>query len=97
MILRAHESWAWKIMRHLEGTTRNLFSEYETLGHFIKNHYAERAVYRKLAWLRDGALKTAVPSQKDLTRLSQHYDFVAFESRQMPLRRLVRTVRSWFK
>ena len=92
-----NDSWAWKIMRHLEGTSTNLFSEYEMLGHFIKNHYAERAAYRKLAWLRDGALKTAVPSQEDLSRLGQQYDFVAFESRHMPLRRFVRTVRSWLK
>ena len=92
-----NDSWAWKIMRHLEGASTNLFSEYEMLGHFIKNHYAERAAYRKLAWLRDGALKTAVPSPADLSRLSHQYDFVAFESRQMPLRRFVRTVRSWLK
>ena len=29
------ESWAWKIMRNLRGDCSNLFSEYETLGHYI--------------------------------------------------------------
>lgn len=90
------DSWAWKIMRNLEGTSTNLFSEYEMLGHFVRNNYPSRAAYRKLIWLREGALQTSgIPSSEDLKRLEQQYDFAAFESREMPLRRFVRRVRKW--
>jgi hypothetical protein len=92
------DSWAWKIMRNLEGPSGNLFSEYEALGHFVKNHYPLRAAYRRLNWLRGGALKTrGLPSQSELQRLSERYDFVAFESAQMPLRKFVRRTRNWLR
>lgn len=93
-----NESWGWKIMRNLEGNISNLFSEYETLGHFVKAHYPERAAFRELSWLREGALGTyRVPSQAYLDRLSHDYHFAAFEVRQMPLRRFVRYVRGKLK
>ena len=92
-----NDSWAWKIMRHLEGTSSNLFSEYETLGHYVKNKYPSRASYRKLSWLRAGSLEIGgKPSRVDLEKLGQTYNFVAFESSEMPLRRFVRCVREWF-
>ena len=84
-------------MRHLEGTGTNLFSEYEMLGHYVKNNYPSRAAYRKLNWLREGSLRIGGrPSRADLEKLGQKYDFVAFESSEMPLRRFVRRVREWF-
>lgn len=92
------ESWAWKIMRNLVGDGTNLFSEYETLGHYVKNHYPERAVYRRLAWLRDGSLRVrGMPSLTDLDRLGREYDFAAFEAAERPLRRTMRKVRGWLK
>jgi uncharacterized protein DUF6492 len=92
------DSWAWKIMRNLEGTSTTLFSEYEMLGHFVKNHYPSRAAFRKLSWLREGALRTSrIPSKKELDQLAQTYDFAAFESRHMPLRRFVHGIRAWIK
>jgi hypothetical protein len=92
-----NDSWAWKIMRHLEGTHTNLFSEYEMLGHYVKNNYPSRAAYRKLSWLREGSLRIGgSPSRADLEKLGQKYDFVAFESSEMPLRRFVRRAREWF-
>ena len=91
-------SWAWKIMRHLVGTGDNLFSEYEMFGHFVSSNYPERAAFRKLSWLRDGALQSGgVPSKADLERLTRDYHFAAFESGQMPLRRFVRQVRARLK
>lgn len=92
------ESWAWKIMQNLQGTSTNLFSEYEMLGHYVKNHYPSRAAFRELNWLREGALRTrGKPSPQALARLAEQYDFVAFESAQMPVRRFVRHLRSWFR
>ena len=92
------DSWAWKIMRNLKGTSTNLFSEYETFGHFVKNHYPSRAAYRELSWLREGAHRSfRAPAQRDLERLGTQYDFVAFESSHMPARRFVRRVRAWLK
>lgn len=89
------ESWAWKIMRNLEGSSTNLFSEYEMLGHYMKNHYPERVASRPLRWLREGALETrGLPTVAELDRLAQRYDFVAFESAQRPLRRFVRAIRA---
>lgn len=91
-----NESWAWKIMRNLRGTSTNLFSEYEMLGNFVKNHYPESVATRELHWLRDGSRRVrGVPAADDLARLAKQYDFVAFESGQRGLRRLVRRIRSW--
>lgn len=89
------ESWAWKIMHHLVGTGDNLFSEYEMMGNFVANNYLERVAFRKLEWLREGALKSrGVPSDKHLKKLGQKYYFAAFESRQMPMRRVVHYIRA---
>jgi Family of unknown function (DUF6492) len=92
------DSWAWKIMRNLEGTGTNLFSEYEMLGHYVKNHYPSSATYRGLSWIRDGARQSrGIPSAADLKRLGQKYDYAAFESGQRPLRQVVRQIRRWLR
>ncbi len=97
MVHPGGESWAWKIMRNLEGTDTNLFSEYETYGHFVKAHYPERAVFLRRAWLRDGSQRLLrLPRAKDLQRLSAEYDFVSFESRHRPLRKAWRSLRDWW-
>lgn len=91
-----NDHWAWKIMRHLEGTGNNLFSEYETLGHYVKNHYPERAAFRRLPWQREGSLQTSgLPTSADLARLANDYHFAAFESWQMPVRRFFWQLRRW--
>ncbi len=88
------QSWAGKIMDNLTGTSSNLFSEYETIGHYVKNNYPDRAVYRRLPWLREAALETnGMLSEKSLARLAEKYYFAAFESQQMPLRRFVHGLR----
>jgi len=94
--LPGEDHWAWKIMKNLEGSSTNLFSEYEMLGHYVKNHYPERVAFRQLPWLRNGSQETkGVPSSADLPRLGGHYAFAAFESGQMPLRSFVRKLRAW--
>lgn len=86
--LHGSEPWPLKIMANLRGEIPNLFSEYETVGHYVKNNYPERAVYRRLPWAREAALETkGMPSSTDLARLAQKYYFASFESWQMPLRR----------
>lgn len=92
------DSWAWKIMRHLEGSSTNLFSEYETLGCYLKNNHPERVAFRDLRWLREGSLlRRGLPRRTDLEQLAAEYDYVAFESAQRGLRRIVRQVRRWCK
>lgn len=92
------ESWAWKIMHNLKGTSTNLFSEYEMLGHFVKNHYPDRAVYRELRWSREGALASSrLPSSKRLELLRDSYDFITFESKHRPARRLAHSLRRWLR
>ncbi len=94
--LPGHENWAWAIMKNLAGSSTNLFSEYEMLGHYTRNHFPERVALRQLPWLRDGSREIGgMPSAADLARLGGRYAFAAFESGQMPLRRFVRTLRGW--
>ena len=88
------ESWGCKIMQNLKGAHVNLFSEYETLGHYVKTNYPERATYRRLPWLREAALETrGLPSAADLAQLAENYFFASFESQQMPLRKFILDVR----
>jgi hypothetical protein len=90
------ENWAWKIVRHLAGEGTNRFSEYETLGHYIKNTHPQTATFRRLPWSRDGVRLTSThPSKSDLDRLAEKYAFVAFEANQGVLRRSAARLRKW--
>jgi len=73
--------WAWSIMHHLPAEGDNLFSEYETYGHYLKNHYPDRVRFIERPWLRDGTEFTQgwTPRRQDLKTLGQKYDYVAFE------------------
>ena len=90
------ENWAWKIMRHLRGGGTNRFSEYEMLGHYVKNRHPEAAVFRQLPWLREGArCGFAGPSPATLARLSKDHAFVAFESNRGLLNRAAARLKKW--
>jgi hypothetical protein len=90
------ENWAWKIMRHLTGNGCNLFSEYETYGHYVKNHHPDRAVFRDLPWTREGTrLASYHPRQRDLDELARNYCFAAFEAYQRPWRVAARRLKRW--
>lgn len=75
--------WPWKIIRSLpeSGRNNNLFSEYETYGHYVKNHYPDRVKFIRRSWLRKAAreIGRSFPSQRELKKLSEQYDYVAFE------------------
>ena len=86
-----HAGWAWTIMNHLDGAGSNLFSEYETLGNYVKNQHPERAVFRESPWLRAGAgLARGLPSDQHLKDLGKQYAFCAFEAKDLGLRGLLR-------
>ncbi|CAN5658863.1 DUF6492 family protein [soil metagenome] len=75
--------WAWAIMRELRGTSLNLFSEYETYGHYLAAAHPDGVKIRQLPWSRDGnGLVKGGLSPATLERLSDEYAFVAFESKQ---------------
>jgi hypothetical protein len=75
------EHWAWSIMHNLPTQGDNLFSEYETYGHYVKNHYPDRVRFIERPWLREGTEYTRgwIPSPQDLRQLGHNYDYVAFE------------------
>jgi len=76
-----HQHWAWSIMASLPPQGDNLFSEYETYGHYVKNHYPDRIRFIERNWLREGTEHTGgwIPRPPDLQQLGQKYDYVAFE------------------
>jgi hypothetical protein len=84
-------NWAWKIMKSLPATGDNLFSEFETYGHYVKNHYHERVVFVERRWLREGTKQVSgLPSGADLKALASEFDFVAFERASTGWRRVAR-------
>ena len=84
------ENWAWKLMKNLVGDGSNLFSEFETYGHFVKNNHPDRAVFRSLPWTREGTtLASFDPTAADLERLAERFFFAAFEKPASPW------VRAW--
>lgn len=74
-------SWAWKIVQALPRTGVNLFSEYETYGHFIKNAYPERVLVIDRSWQREMTQRSvrAVPTPSELSEYAKCFDYVAFE------------------
>jgi len=91
-------NWAWKIMRSLPHSGDNLFSEYETYGHYVKNNFPDRVRFIDRAWLRwQPPGGQGVPSEGELRRLSQTYDYVAFERASRGWRRLATAMVARFK
>lgn len=87
-------NWAWKIMRSLPQTGDNLFSEYETYGHFAKNHFAERVAFVQRAWQRRITHYTGrgIPTERELATLREEYEYAAFERVQTGWRRMVKAI-----
>jgi len=92
------DTWPWKIMRSLPATGDNLFSEFETYGHYIKNFYPDRIRFISRNWRRDPRQNEgcALPTPADLAALARDYDYAAFERADRGWRlwgrRLVRNV-----
>ena len=75
------ETWPWKIMRSLPPAGDNLFSEYETYGHYVKTFYPARVRFITRNWRRDARQNVgcALPTPADLAALAREYDYAAFE------------------
>lgn len=87
-------NWAWAIMQNLRGEGSNLFSEYETYGHYAKWKRPESMTFRELQWTRNGE-KTAgyPPDPKKLAKLAEDYSFAAFETFFSYKKRILRMLR----
>jgi len=74
-------NWAWAIMKNLAGEGSNLFSEYETYGHYLKLRYPGDYSIRKRKWTRHGERGAGYPPKPNrLPALAESYDFAAFEA-----------------
>ena len=92
------KEWPRVIADGLQGAGNNLFSEYETYGHYLKNHYPERMALRPLPWLREGTETCGLhPSEDVLSRLGNCYAYASFESKNTRWRRLGRFVKGLFR
>jgi hypothetical protein len=73
--------WAWAIIERMRGEGTNLFSEYETYGHYAAICHPDQVVVRELSWTRKGRrLAGYPPSQERLNALANDYSFAAFEA-----------------
>ena len=91
------KSWAWAIMDHLKGAGSNLFSEYETYGHYLKLKFPGSFAVRDLRWTRRGEKRAGYPPERSkLVAMSEEFDFAAFEASASARSRLVRYVRRVF-
>ena len=78
---RTGEAWPWAILKRLCGDGTNLFSEYETYGHYLRLRHPEKCVVRELPWTRDGRrLSGFPPSPAQLEGLAERFAFASFES-----------------
>lgn len=87
-------NWAWKIMRSLPSAGDNLFSEYETYGHYVKNHHPGRIAFVERSWQREFKLhlRRRIPSEKEIKVLSRAFDYVAFEAPGKSWRRFAKSL-----
>jgi len=89
-------NWAWAILQALPAQGPNLFSEYETYGHWMKRFHPEELVYRNLPWFRDGTEVAGFPPKpRELEKFSRDYFFVAFEARERRLKKVGALLKRW--
>jgi hypothetical protein len=78
---KSNSGWAWEIIRRMQGKGTNLFSEYETYGHYCLVRHPERCVVRDVPWTRAGRNIAGFPPEPAvLQALSRDYAFASFES-----------------
>lgn len=82
-----NESWAWKIIKNLQGTDGNLFSEYEFYAHFALKNAPELHKIRPLSWSRAGRLRRWISTSAQFSRWGKDLDYVALERWASPWRR----------
>ena len=87
--------WAWAIIDNMKGQGSNLFSEYETYGHYLKLRYPGTFSTRTRQWTRKGGESIGLPPWRPwLQLLARHHDFAAFEATDSPFRRIIRGCRN---
>ncbi len=87
-------NWPWEIMAKLRGDGTNLFSEYETYGHYCLTRHPEACALRQLPWSRDGrSLAGFPPHPVKLPSLTDRFAFVSFESNRSLKGRCVHRLR----
>jgi hypothetical protein len=91
-------NWPWKIMRTLPDTGDNLFSEYETYGHYVKNHHPERVAIVERPWRREYklSLTRGAPSDSEINALASRFEYVAFEKPSKGWWQLAKAMRARF-
>jgi len=94
--LRHGKPWPLAIAGCLQAGDYNLFSEYETCGHYLKNHHAGRMVFRTLPWLREGVAACGYPPREAcLKKMAKDYAFAAFETRDRWSRKWINRILRW--
>jgi hypothetical protein len=75
------KSWAWAIMENLRGSGSNLFSEYETYGHYMKAEHPGTFAVRTLEWTRNGERWAGYPPKAEkIAPMSVKYAYASFEA-----------------
>lgn len=88
------KNWAWAILENLRGQGTNLFSEYETYGHYLKWKYPNSFEVRRLRWDRHGENYAGYPPRpKRLSAVKDDFDFLAFEAVFSLQNKIVRNLR----
>jgi Family of unknown function (DUF6492) len=85
--LGADKDWYWLIIENIKGQDASLFSEYETYGHYMKNHYPDLCTYLDVQWLRleSYSICSYFPSRKSISCLPGQYNYVSYEQRSSTL------------
>ena len=77
----SERGWAWAIIENMRGAGTNLFSEYETYGHYARLRHPGQTVIRELPWTREGRKLAGYPPQAArLAALAENHTYAAFES-----------------
>ena len=92
------DDWYWAILHGLKGEGTNLFSEYETYGHYEKEFYRTEVSYRELLWTRDGQKYASFPpKESELSEMRMHgYNYAAFENSVNPKKRILKKISKIF-
>jgi Family of unknown function (DUF6492) len=86
--------WTWAVMSNLRGEGSNLFSEFETYGHYAKWKHPEAMAFRDLAWTRNGErLAGYPPDPLMMDQLAAKYSFASFENFFTLKKRIMRGIR----
>jgi len=74
-------NWIHFIMNNLASGSKNLFSEYETLGNFLLHQKSSRVNFIHSPWMRDGIFYYYIYGsiEKAISNLKYKYSYVAFE------------------